>query len=146
MKTYETTTNIAYLVSVGTYYGPFEYDSIWGEDERCERDEGNFVCDDYDFQKFKNAILKEVNAIFKDEKPMESYGVALVRATDMKSPKEYNFGDDWLDLATSFSSLSLSRRAKDCMTLYSFIAASVTSTATGIGSDFTESYTELKAK
>ena len=98
MKTYETTTNIAYLVSVGTYYGPFEYDSIWGEDERCERDEGNFVCDDYDFQKFKNAILKEVNAIFKDEKPMESYGVALVRATDMKSPKEYNFGDDWLDL------------------------------------------------
>jgi len=112
MKTYETTTQIVNFINVGTYWGPFEYDKLWLPYEEEEHREGNFVCDDYDFEKFKKAILKEVNAIFEAERPLKNYGVSLIKATEMRSPKEYNFGDDWLDLEIAVEDDFLERAEK----------------------------------
>lgn len=113
MKTYETSTNIANVINVGTYWGPFNYDDLWGEEERIEReDEGNFVCDDYDSRKFKDTIVKEVNRVLDDAKPLEEYGVVSIKATSMGSPKEYNFRDDWLDLEFTVEDDFLDRAEK----------------------------------
>lgn len=112
MKTFETTTNIVFLVNVGTYWGPFEYEKFWMSDENYEHEQGNFVCNDYDFAKFKKAIVEEVNKVLEEHKPFKDYGVVSIKATNMGSPKEYNFGDDWLDLEVTVEDDFLDRAEK----------------------------------
>lgn len=110
MKTFETTTNILYLINVGHYWGPFE--DFWVPDEEEEHREGNFVCDDYDFGKFKEAIVEEANKILEESELFKAYGVASIKATSMESPKEYNFGDDWLNLEVAVEDDFLDRAEK----------------------------------
>lgn len=98
MKTFETTTNIVLVMNPGTYWGPFEYDRLWRPYEEDERENGNIVCNDYSFAKFKEAMVREANEVLKDSGYLKEYGVASVKVTAMGSPKEYNFGDDWFDL------------------------------------------------
>lgn len=98
MKTFETTTNIVLVMNPGTYWGPFEYDRLWRPYEGDERENGNIVCNDYSFAKFKEAMVREANEVLKDSGYLKEYGVASVKVTAMGSPKEYNFGDDWFDL------------------------------------------------
>lgn len=112
MKTFETTTNIVFLVNVGTYWGPFEYERFWKSDEDYEHEQGNFVCNNYDFGKFKKAIVEEVNKVLEEHKPFKDYGVVSIKATSMGSPKEYNFGDDWLDLEVTVEDDFLDRAEK----------------------------------
>lgn len=112
MKTFETTTNIVFLVNVGTYWGPFEYERFYKSDEDYEHEQGNFVCDDYDFDKFKKAIVEEVNKVLEEAKLFKDYGVVSIKATNMGSPKEYNFGDDWLDLEVTVEDDFLDRAEK----------------------------------
>ena len=110
MKTFETSTNILPLINVGHYWGPFE--DFWLCDEEDERREGNFVCDDYDFEKFKEAIVEEANKILEKAELFKAYGVASIKATSMGSPKEYNFGDDWLNLEVTVEDDFLDRAEK----------------------------------
>ena len=98
MKTFETTTNIVLVMNPGTYWGPFEYDRLWRPYEEDERENGNIVCNDYSFAKFKEAMVREANEVLKDSGYLKEYGVASVKVTNMGSPKYYNFGDDWFDL------------------------------------------------
>lgn len=93
-----TSTRIAPIVDVSTYEGPFSYESLWGADEESEREEGRFVCDDYDSEKMGGRIVEEANRVFEAEKPLSQYGVVSIKATKFGSPREYNFMTDWLDL------------------------------------------------
>lgn len=96
--TLSTSTRIAPIVDVSTYYGPFGYESLWGADEESEWEEGCIVCDDYDFSKMSDRIVKEANTVFETEEPLKEYGVVSIKATKFGSPREYNFMTDWLDL------------------------------------------------
>ena len=96
--TLNTSTRIAPIVDVSTYEGPFSYDSLWQSDEDSEREEGRFVCDDYDFSKMGDRIVEEANKVFEANKPLSQYGVVSIKATRFGSPREYNFMSDWLDL------------------------------------------------
>lgn len=96
--TLNTSTRIAPIVDVSTYEGPFSYESLWGADEESEREEGRFVCADYDFCKMGNRIVEEANRVFEANKPLSRYGVVSIKATRFGSPREYNFMSDWLDL------------------------------------------------
>lgn len=98
MKTFQTTTRIAPIISVGTYWGHFDYESLWTDAERGEHEEGRYVCNDYSHEKLGKALVEEANKVFAYEEPFKDVGVGLIRATAFGSPKEYNFGDDWLDL------------------------------------------------
>lgn len=98
MKTFQTSTQIAPIISVGTYWGWFEYERLWGSQEESEREEGRFVCNDYSHKKLGEAIVETANEVFREEKPFEDVGVKSVKATKFSSPREYNFMDDWLDL------------------------------------------------
>lgn len=96
--TFSTSTRIAPIVDVSTYEGPFSYESLWQSDEDAEREEGRFVCDDYDSSKMGDRIVEEANKVFAAEKPLSQYGVVSIKATKFGSPREYNFMSDWLDL------------------------------------------------
>ena len=98
MKTFATSTNIAPICNVSTYEGPFSYEFLWQSDEDAEREEGRFVCDDYDFSKMGDRIVEEANKVFEANKPLQQYGVVSIKATKFGSPREYNFMSDWLDL------------------------------------------------
>lgn len=97
-KTFSTSTRIAPIVDVSTYEGPFSYESLWEADEESDREEGRFVCDDYDFSKMGDRIVEEANKVFAAEKPLLQYGVVSIKAMKFGSPREYNFMSDWLDL------------------------------------------------
>lgn len=98
MKTFQTTTCIVPIISVGTYWGHFDYESLWMDEERNEHEEGRYVCNDYSHEKLGKALVEEANKVFAHEGPFKDVGVSFIRATAFGSPKEYNFGDDWLDL------------------------------------------------
>lgn len=112
MKTFQTTTNIAPIISVGTYWGHFDYESLWTDEEREEREEGRYVCNDYSHKKLGEALVAEATNVFAREKPFADDGVLAVRAVAFGSPKEYNFGDDWLDLEFDVEDSFLDRAEK----------------------------------
>lgn len=97
-KTFMTNTQIAPIVDVSTYEGPFSYESLWQPDEESEREEGRIVCWDYDSKKMGERIVEEANRVFEKEKPLVEYGVVEIKAMKFGSPREYNFMTDWLDL------------------------------------------------
>lgn len=107
-----TSTRIALIVDVSTYDGPFGYESLWEDDEREEREAGNFVCDDYSHAKLGEAIVEEANRVFDSEKPLAKYGISRIRATEFGSPREYNFMTDWLDLRVRIVKRKFFRLAK----------------------------------
>ncbi len=112
MKTFQTTTNIAPIISVGTYWGHFDYESLWSDDEREEREEGRYVCNDYSHRKLGEVLAAEATTVFAREKPFEDVGVLAIRAVSFGSPREYNFGDDWLDLEFDVADDFLDRAEK----------------------------------
>lgn len=112
MKTFQTTTCIAPIISVGTYWGHFDYESLWSDDEREEREEGRYVCNDYSHQKLGEALVAEATNVFAHERPFEDVGVLAIRAVSFGSPREYNFGDDWLDLEFDVAEDFLDRAEK----------------------------------
>ena len=97
-KLFVTNTQIAPIVDVSTYEGPFSYESLWQPDEDAERAEGRVVCWAYDSKKMGERIVEEANRVFAKEKPLAEYGVVEIKATKFGSPREYNFMTDWLDL------------------------------------------------
>lgn len=97
-RKYITDTQIAPIVDVGTYAGPFSYEGLWAGEEEAEREEGRLVCQDYDPKKMGSRIVEEANGVFGQDKPLRDYGVVAIRATRFGSPREYNFMSDWLDL------------------------------------------------
>lgn len=97
-KTFTTNTQIAPIVDVSTYEGPFSYESLWQPDEESEREEGRIVCWDYDSKKMGERIVEEANRVFERDKPLKDYGVVEIKAARFGSPCEYNFMTDWLDL------------------------------------------------
>ena len=99
MKKYESSTQICPIVSVGTYWGRYNFESMWQDYIDEDRESGYLVCDDYDFDEFKNELCKSVQKVFDEEKPLEKYGVKKFTAQKIGSPKEYNFMDDWLDFS-----------------------------------------------
>lgn len=99
MKTYESSTQICPIVSVGTYWGMYNFESLWQDYIDEDREEGYLVCDDYDFDAFKEELRKSVQSVFDKEKPLEPYGVRKFTAQKIGSPSEYNFMDDWLDFS-----------------------------------------------
>ena len=98
MKTFETTTAIVPVMIPGTYWGAFEYDRLWRPDEDSLREDGYVVCNDYDFAKFKEAMVRAANKVLDGSGYLAKYGVVSVKVTDMGSPRYYNYGDDWFDL------------------------------------------------
>lgn len=98
-KTFMTNTQIAPIVDVSTYEGPFSYESLWQPDEESEREEGRIVCWDYDSKKMGERIVEEANRVFERDKPLKDYGVVSIKATEFGSPREYNFMTDWLNLS-----------------------------------------------
>jgi len=107
-----TNTNIAPIVNVSTYDGPFGYESLWQDYEEDERREGRFVCDDYDFSKMGSRIVEEANLVFREHKPLDAYGVSKIEATSFGSPWEYNFMTDWLNLKVTVVKKDFFRKAK----------------------------------
>lgn len=95
----QTNTRIAPIVDVSTYdNGTFSYSSLWEGDEEAEREEGRFVCNDYDQSKVGEKLVEEANRVFAKHKPLSEYGVVSIKATKFGSPRFYNFETDWLDL------------------------------------------------
>ena len=88
-RTFSTSTRIAPIVDVSTYNGPFDYESLWQGDEDAEREEGRFVCGDYDSAKMAERIVSEANRVFEAERPLSQYGVVSIRATKFGSPREF---------------------------------------------------------
>lgn len=93
-----TDTDIAPIVDVSTYGGPFSYDSLWSADEESERAEGRLVCDDFDPKLMGRRIVAEANNVFHNDRPLSDFGVLAITATKFGSPREYNFRTDWLDI------------------------------------------------
>ena len=100
--TFNTNTQIAPICDVGTYDGsPFSWDMLWSGDAESEREEGRYVCDDYDCSKLGDSIVAEANRIFDKDRPLQNYGVVAITATGFRSPREYNFMSDWLELTVT---------------------------------------------
>lgn len=103
---FQTNTEIAPIIDVCTYRGPLDYESVWDCEQRNFEDEGQIVCDDFDFAAYKDTIVAEVNKVF--EKYRSSFAADLdiisVKATSMFSPREYNFRSDSLDLEVEVKS------------------------------------------
>lgn len=112
MKTFKTSTYIVPIIGCGTYWGRFDYESMWLGDEEAERYEGNLVCNDYSFRKFTEALVSEADTVLTDERPLKDDGVVSIRPTAMLSPKEYNFSDDALDLTVEVEDDFLDRAEK----------------------------------
>lgn len=101
----ETSTNVWPIVCVGTYDGqPCDYNTLFGDEIEDSSDWltgcGQHVvyADDFDFGKWKDAVLTELNKLLDGEfpAPADRFGVWIgpVRATEIKSPREYNFSTD----------------------------------------------------
>lgn len=88
-KTFVTNTQIAPIVDVSTYDGPFSYENLWERDELAEREEGRVICWDYDSKKLGERLVEEANKVFEAEKPLIEYGVVEIRATKLGSPREF---------------------------------------------------------
>lgn len=111
-KTFVTNTQIAPIVDVSTYDGPFSYENLWERDELAEREEGRVICWDYDSKKLCERLVEEANKVFADEKPLIEYGVVEIRATELGSPREYNFMTDWLNLSVEVDESFFGRARK----------------------------------
>lgn len=111
-KTFVTNTQIAPIVDVSTYEGPFSYESLWQQEEDAEREEGRVVCWDYDSKKLGERLVEEANMVFEAEKPLIEYGVVEIKATKFGSPREYNFMTDWLDLRVTVDESFFKRARK----------------------------------
>ena len=111
-KTFVTNTQIAPIVDVSTYDGPFSYENLWERDELAEREEGRVICWDYDSKKLGERLVEETNKVFEAEKPLIEYGVVEIRATKLGSPREYNFMTDWLDLSVNVDESFFGRARK----------------------------------
>lgn len=111
-KMFVTNTQIAPIVDVSTYEGPFSYEHLWQGDEAAEREEDRIVCWDYDSKKMGERIVEEANRVFEAEKPLAGYGVVEIRATKFGSPREYNFMSDWLDLSVKVDESFFERARK----------------------------------
>lgn len=96
--TFATSTLIVPLLDVGTYWGPYRYEDLWGEEEKDIRDSGGIVCGDYNYRKLGEALCEDATAVFRAEKVLANDGVLDIRAVDFHSPREYNFSEDWLSL------------------------------------------------
>ena len=103
MKTYKTNTNIWPLCRCCTYWGPFDYEGLWGDIESELRREGRLVCDDYDSVKLRAAIVKCANDVIGAANVLRHFDVMNIRVTGMDGPKYYNYGGDWLDLEVDVS-------------------------------------------
>lgn len=112
---FETSTYIVPLVDVGTYWGQFQYDSLWSADEDSAREDGNVVCYDYDHAKFGDVVVKEATKLFADSVPLQECGVKSVVATKFISPREYNFCDDALGLEVEVEDDFLERAKKEIL-------------------------------
>ena len=97
MKTYRTNTNIWPICRCCTYWGPFDYEGLWGDRERELRNEGKVVCDDFDGERLRAAIVECANTVISKAGLLEDHGVRAIRVTGHDGPKYYNFGGDWLD-------------------------------------------------
>ena len=112
MRTYETSTQITPIIDVGTYESQLSYDSMFGDQEREEHDEGRFVCENFNWSKYKRTIVDTANKIFRCERPLEKYGVKSIVATSMGSPQYYNYITDWLELKVEVEDDFLDRAEK----------------------------------
>lgn len=112
MRTYETSTMIAPIIDVGTYDSRLSYDYMFDEQEKEARKEGKFVCWNFDWNTYKQAIVDTSNQIFRDERLLEQYGVKSIVATKMGSPQYYNYTTDWLDLKVEVEDDFLDRAEK----------------------------------
>ena len=102
----ETSTDIWPIAFCGTYDGqPCDFDRLFGEnwcdDTWTWSSDGDHEIRDYmdfDFGKWKEAIRKELNDLLKNEFPTSTnrFGVWIgpVKATEISSPREYNFTSD----------------------------------------------------
>lgn len=101
----ETSTNIWPIACCGTYDGqPCDFDflfnndmdDVWSWSSDGDHEIRNWM--DFDFQKWKEAIRKELNDLLLDEFPTSTnrFGVWIgpVKATEISSPREYNFTTD----------------------------------------------------
>lgn len=101
---FQTNTEIAPIISVCTYWGPLDYDSMWNYEQRNLEEEGQLVCDDFDYAAYKDAIVAEANRVFEDTSLEEDLGIVSIKATSMFSPREYNFRGDSLNLEVEVNS------------------------------------------
>ena len=100
----ETSTDIWPIAFCGTYDGqPCDFDRLFGDDTDdvwSWSSDGDHVVssDDFDFGKWKEAIRKELNDLLGNEFPTSTnrFGVWIgpVKATEISSPREYNFTTD----------------------------------------------------
>lgn len=112
MKTYETSTQIAPIIYVGTYDSLLSYESMFSYQEDEEHEEGRFVCNNFDWGKYKNTIVETANRIFAEERPLENHGVKSIVAIKMGSPQYYNYITDWLELKVEVEDDFLDRAEK----------------------------------
>lgn len=116
MKTFSTSTLIAPFINVNTYDSWLGFDNMFGSQISADRDEGYFVCNDFDFQKYKEEIVRFCNNLFARECKagdlLQEHGVVSIKATSMGSPKYYNYIGDWLDLDIEVEDDFLARAVK----------------------------------
>lgn len=103
---FQTNTEIAPIIDVCTYWGPFDYDSMWDYERQNYEDDGQLVCDDFDHAAYKDAIVAEANRVFEKHRLLfaEDLDIISIKATSMFSPREYNFRGDSLDLEVEVNS------------------------------------------
>jgi hypothetical protein len=100
------------IIDVGTYDSLLSYDNMFDEQIKEARQEGKFVCEDFDWNKYKQTIVDTSNQIFQEELLLEKYGVKSIMATKMGSPLYYNYITDWLDLKVEVEDDFLDRAEK----------------------------------
>ena len=96
MNTYYTSTNIAPLVSLGTYEGWLT--SMLDSQRQMERESGMIVCDDTDFSTIGEALVISANEMFKEVELFKDLGVRSIKATKFCMPRYYNYKREWLEL------------------------------------------------
>lgn len=96
MNTFTTNTNIVPIVDVSLYNGAFSFENLWDTKEKAR--EGLIVCEDYDTNKVKKAITISANRVFEELKPLKEFGVSKIEATKFRSPWDYYYGNDMLEL------------------------------------------------
>ena len=100
-KTFHTNTRMAPICRIDTSYGPFRYDSLWGNEiDRLIRS-GCAVCRGYNDVKFAACVARTTNDVLTETGPLSEYGVLKVSVKADPAPADGTPRDTCLNLGIS---------------------------------------------
>lgn len=99
MKTYSTCTNIAQLISVGTYSYPFGFLNVFSREIDSLRSAGKIFTEDFNYEKFNKILGEEAIYILNKYKPLEQFGISKYHSGNIVYKYDYNCRDTYLEFS-----------------------------------------------